>query len=375
MALAALLVVLGGSAAACGKPKAPDGPPTSGATGVGAYGSGDDGSGSPASSAPADPGCTSTNDTPGVAVVAERDRLVLADGRAFPLTAANGGAWGGYQTCDGWLIDGMGPAGAPRSLWLLGLDGSLKQIVDKSEADVAVAPDGRHISWRWQDTLYFGRVDPAGGVHVDVRSPAPAQGHPITMTETAVVLGYTTTGGGIDHHDVWFPSRGNYVPTWTTDILAVFGPTKDRRYFLGLFDGGKGVGQPCLAEFDPQQALHVAHSACGLETIRLYRSGQVSPDGKQLAVSISGSGGLGIGTVDLTTVFTTPAFAHLVFGTDLDPLKLAWEDNIHVLAVSTSGGLTRFALPSGPGAAAPRVGVSATTEVTALLPRLEGTAA
>jgi hypothetical protein len=368
MAATAVLVVFGASMAACTRPAGTPGPSqTTGPGGVGAYG------GAGPTSAPPDPGCTTTNATPGVAIVADRDRLVLADGRALPLTGANGGAWGGYQTCDGWLIDGFGPSGTTRSLWLLGLDGSLKQIVDKSEADVAVAPDGRHISWRWQDTLYFGRIKPAGGVNVDMTSPAPAQGHPIAMTETAVVLGYAATGGGIDHHDVWYPSQGDYVPTWTTEILAIFGPTKDRRYFLGLVDGGQGVGQPCLAEFDPQQNLHVAHSACGLKTIRLYRSGQLDPDGKQLVMSISGSGGLGIGIVDLATVFSTPVFTHMLYGTDLDPVKLAWEDDTHVLVAGTGGGLIRFELPSTPGAPGPRVGVSSTTEITALLPRLEGT--
>src|SRR5213075_1861029 len=100
------------------------------------------------------------------------------------------------------------------SLWLVTPGGTLKPMVDKADGPVAIAADGRRIAWRSTGRLYYGHVDPSTKSIVDASSPAPARGIPIAVGTTSVVLGYAETGGGIDHHDAWFPGLGAYTPTW-----------------------------------------------------------------------------------------------------------------------------------------------------------------
>lgn len=363
MAVAAVLVA--GATAGCGGPPGSEGgtpTPTLEGTGVVGTGAGGDD----------EITCTAPNDTPGVAIIADADRLVLADGRAFPLTGMAGEAIGGYQTCDGWLVHVAGPGRRTYALWLARTDGSLTTIVAAADAPVAVAPDGRHIAWRWEGELLAGRVNPAGGAVVDVTSPAPERGHPITMSSSVVVLGYSATGGGIDHHDFWSPERGDYVPTWdaAAHVRLIYGPAPDGEHFLGLVAdpaSSGGTTRLCLAEFDPGDGLSTSRTACGL-AFALDRFHDVDPDGRRLAVIVADeSGERALGLVDLTTVFRTPAFDAVLAG---PAQTAAFEDAAHLLVVDTDGGLRRFAAPFDTATAASRPGVNSGTEITALLSRL-----
>src|SRR5262249_49896622 len=132
------------------------------------------------------------------------------------------------QTPDGWLLNATGAA-QTSALWMVRSDGSLHKLIDGSYAPVAVAPDGRRFAWRDGDTVRTGHLD-GDAVVGDRSTPVPGRWFPIGYTGEAVVLGYTETGGGIDHHDVWVPLRGDYVPTpqgRTANVAVVYGPAPD----------------------------------------------------------------------------------------------------------------------------------------------------
>ncbi len=348
---ALLALVVGVSMAACtAGTDSPDSTPSASGTGPGGEGS---------------LGELPVNDTPGVSVIVDRATLVLPDGARHSLLDIKGGATGGFQTADGWLLQGFDDA----TLWLLRPDGGMQVIVERADGPVAVAPDGRHLAWRLGSTLYTGRVNPGGtpGVTVDVTSPAPARGHPIVITPSTVVLGYTETGGGIDHWDIWYPGRGDYVPSWdaVAHVLAVYGPTANGTGYLGLVDDPSPGKSLCLAELDPDEDLEPTRTACGMN-LAAERFAELSPDGARLAMYVHDStGSEAVGVVDLATVFATPTFTTVWSGRQ----GFAWEDATTVLAAPIGGGLMRYRIGVGTGLAVTVPGLAPGTTGITLLPR------
>lgn len=306
-----------------------------------------------------------SSSTRGVSVIADRKTLLLPDGKAISLAKIDGGAMSGYQTRDGWLVRGLGNGIDTLSLWLVKPDGSVLLTVDKAEAPVAVAADGRRIGWRSGGKLYVGQVNPSGGVTVDKTSKAPDRGHPISLTATTVALGYSDTGGGIDHHDLWYPDLGEYKPTWekSAHVRAVFGSAPDGVNFLGLVANPSGAGT-CLGTLNAKDTLKALSTACGLP-IQVDRYGAVTRDGHWLAVrSADGSGSPEIAIIDLTTVFTKPALTVSWTG-----LTGAWDESNALLVLEEGGRLLRYRIDSVLAETVDRPGVTAGMTLE-LLPRL-----
>jgi hypothetical protein len=303
----------------------------------------------------------------GVSVIVDRKSLLLPDGKTIALDKIPGGALDGFQTRDGWLMRGYGNGRDTYSLWLVTADGALRSIVDKAEAPVAVAADGRHLAWRSAGRLLTGSIDPKTGLVAGKSSPAPERGFPLLLTGDSVVLGYTETGGGIDHHDVWFPDLGDYKPTWdkTVGVFTVFGSAPGGTNYLGLVQGPAGAKDACLAELDPKANLKATRKACGIVT-QIDRAGAVSPDGKWFAYRGAGASGRGeIDVVELGTVFTKPAIS-VAWPSDAVG---AWEDASTMLVNGSAGGLVRFHLGSTATETVDRPGLAKDDRVE-LVPRL-----
>jgi hypothetical protein len=305
----------------------------------------------------------------GVSVIVDRKTLVLPDGTAYPLGMVPGGALGGYQTRDGWLVRGFGNGIDTLSLWLVSSTGSAKVMVEKADAPVAVAPDGQHLAWRTGGKLYYGHVDPGTKAVVEKSSPAPERGAPIGVGTDTVVVGYSETGGGIDHHDTWVPSLGDYKPTWdkSAHVRAVYTPGRADGTFLGLVQGPAGDKDLCLAVMNPKDSLKATRTACGIVN-QLDRHGAIAPDGHWLAMFAASSGGKGeLAIVDLTTAFGRPEVS-LHWPADAVG---AWEDASNMLVVSTAlgGALVRYHLGSSTAEPVTRTGVAAGSQVE-LLPRV-----
>jgi hypothetical protein len=261
----------------------------------------------PGTPAPAAPTATPGGSVVDASLILDRHTLLTGDGGQVALDRIPGGAFGGYRTRDGWLINGYGDGFTTVSLWLVRPDRSLHPLVTGASAWVAVAPDGRRFAWRSGGKLHTGHLTGSASVVIDATSPAPDRGGPLAYTGTAVYIGATETGGGIDRHDVWLPARGAYVPSWDNPygVAAVYRVAADGTSFLGLTEQPPGSKQLCLALLDPADRLRPTRSACGV-VHTLDRTDPISPDGHWLVVP---GGGSSASVIDLTSVFDTKAVA------------------------------------------------------------------
>jgi hypothetical protein len=293
-------------------------------------------------------------------------QLVLPDGTAYTLDTIPGGPTTGYQTCDGWLVQGWGNGTDTMSLWLVSPTGTPRVMVGKADAPIAVGSDGRRLAWRTGGKIYYGHVDPANKAVVDKSTTAPTRGAPIAVGTDSVVLGYSATGGGVDQYDTWIPSLGDYKSTFdkATHVRAVYGQTLADGSYLGLVQGPAGDKDLCLGVMNAKDNLKVTKKACGFVT-QLDDNGAVSPDGHWLAMfAASSSGDAQIALVDLTKVFSTPAVTTNWNATG----AWAWEDANNLL-VATGGTLRRFHVGSPTSDPALRPGLTSAAKVIPL-PRL-----
>jgi hypothetical protein len=283
------------------------------------------------------------------AVILERRELLLPDGQRIPLDQIDVAAADAYQTQDGWLVRGYRfgstePEAA--SLWLVKPDRSLHRLVERSMGSVAVAPDGRRFAWRAGDRLHVGHLS---GDEVTVDRSVPARSErafPIVFTGTAVVLGYSDTGGGVGHWDTWLPDRGDYEPSEqsASHVQIVYPPAPDGS-LVGLISNPtapQGSKNYCLARLDPADNLRATRTACEIQ-LTTSPWPAISPDGRWLSVD---AGQNGVGVLDLTAVFDRPAVA---FTWDVQPTGAwVWVDATTMVAPHSDGGLRRLHIGSAP---------------------------
>jgi hypothetical protein len=276
--------------------------------------------------------------------------LLTAGGRAVSLSDVNGSVDAAYSVTEGWLVEAVTTANG-RALWLVTSTGSATRLLDKLDG-LAIAPDGHKIAWRSGDRIRVGRLS-GTTLSTDGSTPAPQRGWPIAYTGTDVVLGYSATGGGIDHFDTWAPGRGNYVASWdkTTHVIAVYPPAADGS-LLGLVHISGGGKDLCLATLNPAAELHPTRTACGLPLV-IDPPGLVSPDGRWLAApSLNASSRQEVALVDLSTVFDQPKVT-ATWDADrpvawLDPTSLALVKEPGTAMVGHTGqpGLTPLSVPA-----------------------------
>jgi hypothetical protein len=250
------------------------------------------------------------------ALVQDQTNLLTQDGRLISLSALEGQPGRGYQIAGGWLVStSIGFSAGAGELWLLRPDGSARRLLDQLDADIVVSPDGRRLAWRSAGKLVVGHLDGTGTVVTDASTPAPERGDPLAFAGSAVLIGYSATGGGTDNFDVWVPQQGRYTPSWdqaqANGIGSIYGATADGRWLIGMALAAPGSGgkDSCLARIDPLNRLRVVARACGLPAPAEW--GGVSPDGHWLAYqSLDGADGRwGTTLIDLTTAFGQPKVA------------------------------------------------------------------
>jgi hypothetical protein len=306
----------------------------------------------------------------GLSALVGRDKLLLPDGRLLSVSGVGGaGARVAYQTRDGWLVEGFGGAGPDsESLWLFAADGTARQLVDHTSGAI-VAPDGERLAWRTGTTLTVAHLDAGHNLVTDAKTQVD-RGFPQLFAGTAVILGYTETGGGIDGWDVWVPQRGAYSPSWSTTqangIGQVFTPTADGRWVIGLVAASPGSGDKasCLARMDPLDTLRVVATACGLPVARDWAS--LSPDGHWLAYTSADQGYLTqLVLVDATTMFQQQKLA----GTWPDTLGGIWTGPDTMVARDADGRLHRYRVGRSEGEQVDLVGLPPGGQIS-LVPKL-----
>src|SRR5690606_37888582 len=96
-------------------------------------------------------------------------------------------------------------------------------------------------------------------------------GLPVGFVQEAVLMERTGSTGW----DTWHPGHGDYRPTWTDDVLEVYGSPSPST--VGLVPPLPGADGPCLAQLDIE--LEVDGVSCVPEQLSPDAPGAVSPRG------------------------------------------------------------------------------------------------
>lgn len=207
---------------------------------------------------------------------------------------------GVWRVPEGHLVAVHNPDAAvgATALWHVPEAGPPSVVVDGSGALVVSAGSdelpGIQVVWVDDGRLHIGTyVDrsatgvrstpiprmPVGDGPGDTRELGPR-----TVVGDAVVLAGTQTGGGADLWDVWFPDRGDYVPS-PYPVIGLHGTTVDGERLIAWYrpetleDGKDG----CLGELNPEGFVPV-HSLCP-SPFTMDARVQPSPDGDRWVVS------------------------------------------------------------------------------------------
>lgn len=213
------------------------------------------------------------------------DQIRTPEGLRIPLseTAAPLRA---YRVGGRWLVEGQDAGATEHSLWDVQSDGTTRRLL--SGFGVTVSPDGRQVAWATGDLLKV--ADFVDGRLINERKTGGRRGLvPYAFAGEAVLLtaqDYVYKGSGTPPFDLWFPSRGAYVP----------GPTpKQAVYGMGLAPDGRLLGmlavgpqQPngneyCLAELD-LESLEPVRFACDF-SISPVSTVSMSPDGHHALIA------------------------------------------------------------------------------------------
>lgn len=203
--------------------------------------------------------------------------LSAADGHRIDV-AAVGVVSAARRTPGGWLMTSSAPSGRV-SLWYVTADRPARRVLADVDA-IAVAPDGQRVSWRDGGELAAGTLSD-GEFSTTTRSPAPPRGEPVGFVGVAVLLRQVVDGGaGGPRFDLWWPTAGDFVASWTTVPTDVYGELPGGSELVGRIVP-TGSASPCLALLDVHRHLLPTRTACDLPLTAGER-GSVSPDGRWL---------------------------------------------------------------------------------------------
>jgi hypothetical protein len=214
------------------------------------------------------------------------DQIRTPEGLRIPL-AETAAPLRAYRVGDRWLVEGQDVGASEHSLWDVQSDGTTRRLL--SGYGVTVSPDGLQVAWATGDLLKV--ADLVDGRLINERRTGGRRGLvPYAFAGEAVLLtaqDYVYKGTGTPPFDLWFPSRGAYVP----------GPTpKHAVYGMGLAPGGArmlgmaAVGPPgpggrayCLAELNTE-TLEPTRYACGMP-ISPVATLAMAPDGRHALIT------------------------------------------------------------------------------------------
>jgi hypothetical protein len=320
------------------------------------------------------------------------------DGRRIPFeeTASVEAA---YRIEDDWLVQARDLGATDLSLWSVRSDGTTKRLV--TAVAVAVSPDGGRVAWATGDLLRVADlVDRRLINQRETRGrgdlvPYGFAGEAVLLTAQTVGAGPTASPGASDpavspgasdqaatpagtaeppahpqageavRFDLWFPTRGRYVPG-PTPGRPVFGmgldPSGTRLLGMAAVGPDSGDGPEfCLAELD-LGSLEPVRSVCGLP-IAPTSGLSIAPDGRRALVT----GGSYLQLIDLDGVFDTGEITELS-ATAFD--VVAWADD-DTAVVSVGPSVVVFPLgPQNATAEAVPVNDVAPGESVRVIPRL-----
>jgi hypothetical protein len=151
------------------------------------------------------------------------NRLILRNGKSLRLSATD--VTRVQRVPDGFVVVEHRPEEKQRAWYVQERTGDQVVLLDGVRS-VVVAGDGSgRLAWldgstmRYQESVYSGQPEPFAAVRL--QTDRPAFGAPVALLGDAVLLADVASGRP-GKHDLWFPDRGDYVPTWA-GFFAVFG--------------------------------------------------------------------------------------------------------------------------------------------------------
>jgi hypothetical protein len=140
--------------------------------------------------------------------------------------------------------------------------------------DTIVVEHGQ-VAWQRGVVLSAATLTADGRLADRVSTAAPqGDGYPVGFVQEAVLLERTESNGW----DTWHPARGDYRPTWTDDVLEVYGSVEPAA--VGLVPPEPGAQGPCLARLDTE--LEVGRVSCVPQSLSPDLPGALSPQGRWL---------------------------------------------------------------------------------------------
>jgi hypothetical protein len=194
-----------------------------------------------------------------------------------------------HRLGDGWALVGGDP-GITR-LWWVTAGQEPRSLL--AGMDAIVVQQGQ-VAYQRGALLATGRLSADGQLYDEVSTAAPqGDGQPVGFVDDSVLMSRTGSTGW----DTWHPASGDYQPTWTDQVIRVYGPIPDGPAAVGLVPPEPGARGACLARLDKE--LVASQVSCVSEELPAEAPAAVSPQGRWLLASAPEDPVL----VDLTDVF------------------------------------------------------------------------
>jgi hypothetical protein len=208
-------------------------------------------------------------------------QLFLRNGKSLRLTATD--VTRVQRVPDGFVIVEHQPYEKQRAWYVQERTGYQVVLLDGVRSLVVASDGSGRFAWLdgatmvYQDFVFAGQSDPFAAVRL--QTDRPAFGTPVGFLGDAVVLADALSGLP-SRHDLWFPDRGDYRPTWA-DFIAVYGArARGRQLVTARYTAKKRV---CLEQV-PAETLKYSDAECRYLD-RAPSKGWVSPSGRWLVVA------------------------------------------------------------------------------------------
>lgn len=218
----------------------------------------------------------------------QEEWLYLRNGRSVRLPSGN--VTQVQRAGDGFVVVEQFQGDGEQRAWYVNERSGVPVLVLDQVSSLAVSTDGEgRMAWLAGTKMYY-RETPVPTSRVDTAVPPvvtdrPAGGRPVGFVGEAVLLADAapnspSTAGPVspERHDLWFPARGNYVPTWAA-VSAVYGVRTSSELVVAR-QHAKGV---CLG-FVRMSTLKPESGECHYVD-RAPARGWVSPSGRWLVVA------------------------------------------------------------------------------------------
>jgi len=209
--------------------------------------------------------------------------LATGDGRTIDLGPVDE-VTSAHRVGESWAVVSGGP-GTTR-LWWVGRDRAPVPLLAGMDAIVV---ERAQVAWRRGALLATATLSGRGALVDQATTAAPdGPGQPVGFLGRTVLLARSDPAGW----DTWRPVRGDYVPSWTDQVLRVYGALPGGQSAVGLVPPAAGPaaagGGACLARLELIDRLTPAQAGCPVGGLSADAPAALSPEGRWLIATVEG---------------------------------------------------------------------------------------